>query len=139
VITARASILRSVAVGLPAAVAAACGDPGISPSQADAEIQRYCTECHNPIDLAGELSFASLNPAAVDAAPAVWEEVVRKLRTRQMPPSEAPRPDAGTYTALIATLEAALDDSAGLNPGRPVLRRLNRAEYANAIRDPLDL
>jgi hypothetical protein len=56
-----------------------------------------------------------------------------------MPPDEAPRPDDETYTRLLTAIETALDDSAELNPGRPVLRRLNRAEYANAIRDLLTL
>jgi hypothetical protein len=116
-----------------------CGRTELSLNQADAEIQRFCTECHNPIDLAGELSFAGLDPRHVGGAPAVWEEVVRKLRTRQMPPDDAPRPDEETYAGLVAALESALDDSAGLNPGRPVLRRLNRAEYANSIRDLLGL
>jgi hypothetical protein len=118
---------------------AGCGRTELSLNQADAEIQRFCTECHNPIDLAGELSFAGLDPLHVGSAPAVWEEVVRKLRTRQMPPDDAPRPDEETYAGLVAALESALDDSAGLNPGRPVLRRLNRAEYANSIRDLLGL
>jgi len=133
--------LRSVLLlGAAAALATACDrDGSLSLAQADAAIQRLCTECHNPIDLAGDLSFAALDPEHVETDPEVWETVVRKLRTRQMPPKEAPRPDAATYDGLVAALETALDETAVPDPGRPVLRRLNRAEYANAIRDLLGL
>ena len=71
----------------------------------------------------------------------VWERVVRKLRTRTMPPPGVPRPDEPTYDALASWLESELDRASARNPnpGRPVIRRLNRTEYANAIRDLLDL
>jgi mono/diheme cytochrome c family protein len=105
-----------------------------------AAIERYCADCHNPAERAGDLSFDALDPAHVEAAPEVWEAAVRKLRAGMMPPLDAPlRPDARTADALVASLETALDETAVLDPGRPVLRRLNRAEYANAIRDLLDL
>src|SRR5262245_60013600 len=58
-----------------------------------------------------------------------------------MPPAGSPRPDDPTYRDLIARLEDELDRAAAQrpNPGRPILRRLNRFEYANAIRDVLSL
>ena len=68
----------------------------------------------------------------------VWEKVLRKLRGRAMPPAGMPRPDEATYNSLANYLETALD-GATPNPGRPVLHRLNRAEYTNAIRDLLAL
>ena len=67
---------------------------------------------------------------------------MRKLTTRQMPPVGKPRPDEKTYDTFIAALETELDRvaSARPNPGRtPTLRRLNRTEYQNAIRDLLAL
>jgi hypothetical protein len=69
----------------------------------------------------------------------VWEKVIRKLRTRAMPPANMPRPDEATYDAFAAYLETELDGAvaASPNPGRPVVHRLNRAEYTNAIRDLL--
>src|SRR5690606_32518731 len=69
----------------------------------------------------------------------VWEKVLRKLRSRQMPPSGMPRPEETTYDRLVAFLESELDHAAEINPdpGRPVIRRLNRTEYGNAIRDLL--
>jgi len=68
---------------------------------------------------------------------AVWEKVIRKLRTRAMPPAGAPRPDNATYDSFATYLENELDRAAAAKPipGSPALHRLNRAEYANAIRD----
>jgi hypothetical protein len=73
--------------------------------------------------------------------PDVWEKVVRKLRTNAMPPPGMPRPDQATYDVFSSSLEGALDRAAAsnLNAGRPVLHRLNRVEYTNAIRDLLGL
>src|SRR5207237_692126 len=70
---------------------------------------------------------------------AAWEKVVRKLRTGTMPPQGSARPQPEVYDATASWLEAELDRTAQPNPGRPALRRLNRAEYGNAIRDLLDL
>ncbi len=122
---------------------AACGGKGASAIKSaqdvSATLRRYCSDCHNPADLAGDFSVSSLDPSAVQRKPQLWEHVVRKLRTRTMPPADEPRPDAATYDALAGWLESSLDASAKPNPGAPVLRRLNRAEYANAVRDLLDL
>ena len=121
---------------------AGCGRGAAPMSASDIAgvIDAYCVDCHNPVDFSGELSFDSLDPGHVGRDPAIWESVVRKLRTGAMPPKDAPRrPERETYGELVATLEASLDAAAEPNPGRPVLRRLNRAEYANAIRDLLDL
>src|SRR5262249_20116691 len=70
-----------------------------------------------------------------------WEKVVRKLRTAAMPPAGAPRPKSAEYDEVATYLEAELDRAATTNPnpGQPAIHRLNRAEYANAIRDLLAL
>ena len=75
-----------------------------------------------------------------EAAP-VWEKVVRKLRGGAMPPAGAPRPDQAGYNSFATYLETELDRAAAAhpNPGRPAVHRLNRTEYANAIRDLLSL
>ncbi|MBV8817364.1 MAG: DUF1592 domain-containing protein, partial [Acidobacteriaceae bacterium] len=67
-----------------------------------------------------------------------WEKVIVKLRTRSMPPPGAPRPDNATYDRVAGWLESEIDRVAAtrMNPGRPAaLHRLNRTEYANAVRD----
>lgn len=70
-----------------------------------------------------------------------WEKVVRKLRVGAMPPLGMSRPDRATEDSLAGFIEASLDRAAAAspNPGQPVLHRLNRTEYGNAIRDLLDL
>jgi hypothetical protein len=71
--------------------------------------------------------------------PEVWEKVVRKLRAGTMPPIGRPRPEKASAAGFVSWLEAALDRAAAAapNPGRAPLHRLNRTEYANAIRDLL--
>src|SRR5262249_11172857 len=68
---------------------------------------------------------------------ATWEKVIRKLRAREMPPASAPRPDNGAYNSTISWLENELDKPAASHPnaGRVTVHRLNRTEYANAVRD----
>jgi hypothetical protein len=105
-------------------------------------VNRYCLGCHNAkISTAGlALDRFQIDKAA--ANPAVWEKVVRKLQGRYMPPAELPRPGEHTYDTLVSFLERALDRHAAIHPdpGRTdTFRRLNRAEYQNAIRDLLAL
>jgi hypothetical protein len=105
-------------------------------------VTRYCTNCHNSDEKKGELALDAIDSENVAAHPEVWERVVRKLAARQMPPAGRVRPGEQTYAAVVATLEEALDRAAAArpDPGRtPTLRRLNRTEYQNAIRDLLAL
>jgi mono/diheme cytochrome c family protein len=111
-----------------------------SPSAAhQATIQQYCVTCHNQRLKTGGLSLDTLDIATPQANAETWENVVRKLRVGAMPPHGVRRPDQKTTDNLIAWLESELDRTSTRSPGRPVLRRLNRAEYANAIRDLLGL
>jgi Protein of unknown function (DUF1592)/Protein of unknown function (DUF1588)/Protein of unknown function (DUF1587)/Protein of unknown function (DUF1585)/Protein of unknown function (DUF1595)/Planctomycete cytochrome C len=117
----------------------ATGQP--SPSSSEALLKRYCITCHNGVMRRGNLLLDQLDVEQPAKDPQTWEKVVRKLRTGMMPPSGAPRPDRGTLDQFASVLEGALDRAAAAapNPGAPVLHRLNRAEYANAVRDLLDL
>ncbi len=119
---------------LPLAAVAASASP------ADA-INKYCVTCHNERLKTGGLVLAGLDPAHADAKPEVWEKVIRKLQSNAMPPVGLPQPDAATRGSLISSLETQLDQAAAAhpNPGRPILHRMNRTEYANAIRDLLAL
>jgi hypothetical protein len=85
--------------------------------------------------------FDRLDVSNVSEGPETWEKVVRKLRSGAMPPPGARRPDQATADRLVGWLESELDRAAAAqpNPGRPFLHRLNRAEYANTIRDLLAL
>jgi mono/diheme cytochrome c family protein len=104
-------------------------------------VAEYCAGCHNARVRSAGLSFDGLDPAAPAAHADIWEKAARKLRLGMMPPAGARRPAAGTLDAMATSLEDALDRAAAArpNPGRPALHRLNRAEYANAVRDLLGL
>jgi hypothetical protein len=107
-----------------------------------AVVDRYCADCHDSESKKGGLDLLSANVHDVTQHPDVWEKVIRKLRTRQMPPVGKSRPDENVYVALVSRLESSLDNGAGKrpNPGRTeTFRRLNRTEYQNAIRDLLAL
>ena len=116
---------------------------GASPSASSRRmLDRYCVSCHGE-----ELKTAGLRLDLADAANVsedaqLWEKVVHKLRTGIMPPADMPRPSAEARSALLSWLETSLDEAAAANPnpGRTeTLRRLNRTEYQNAIRDLLSL
>jgi hypothetical protein len=105
-------------------------------------VEANCLDCHDGATATSELALDALLDAEVSAHQAAWEKVARKLTTRQMPPSDAPRPTEQEYNAAVAWLETALDEVAASrpHPGRTeTLRRLNRTEYQNAIRDLLAL
>jgi hypothetical protein len=101
----------------------------------------YCDTCHFGPKARAKLNLQSLDLANLGNNGETWEKVLRKLRSREMPPAGMPRPQEATYQALISAIESERDRVAQVkpNPGRPTLHRLNRTEYANAIRDLLAL
>jgi hypothetical protein len=105
-------------------------------------IDRYCVTCHNQKLKTAGLMLDKADVASPGAGAEVWEKVVRKLRTSTMPPPNMPQPSIEDRRALRSWLETSLDEAAAAkpNPGRTeTLRRLNRTEYQNAIRDLLSL
>ena len=104
-------------------------------------VDRYCVTCHNERLRTGGLALDSLDVSRVGDAPAIWEQVVLKLRGGMMPPAGRPRPDREAYDGFREWLEGELDRAAAasIEPGRVPTHRLNRAEYANAVRDLLAL
>ena len=122
----------------PAAMGQSLSPVSSHASQQRAVLDRYCVVCHNEQALTAGLALDRLDIEQVSEGAPVWEKVLRKLQGRAMPPAGMPRPDEATYDSLANYLEGELD-GAERNPGRPVLHRLNRAEYTNAIRDLLDL
>ena len=102
-------------------------------------IDQYCVACHNNRLRSGGLALDSLNVDRILENAEVWEKVVRKLRGGMMPPQGRPRPDSSAFHAFISSLETTLDRAATPDPGRAPLRRLNRTEYGNAVRDLLAL
>jgi hypothetical protein len=113
----------------------------VSPAAQRALLDQYCVVCHNDKLKTANLSLQSADINSVGDHPEIWEPVIRKLRAGMMPPPGMPRPSLAKYEQLRDWLEAGIDRKAAAhpNPGSVVLHRLNRTEYANAIRDLLDL
>jgi hypothetical protein len=115
-------------------------DPlGADPSPRWQVLDEYCVDCHNNDDLAGGVSFRTLDRHDFGANAETWEAAVRKLRTGFMPPKDEPRPERAVLDATAGWLEHELDAvwARAPHPGAKPLARLNRTEYANAIRDLL--
>lgn len=104
-------------------------------------VQQYCAGCHNDKLRSGGLALTRLDPAHPGLNAPEWEKVIVKLRAGMMPPAGAVKPDRRTVLGFAASIEKGLDEGATArpNPGRPALHRLNRTEYANSVRDLLDL
>jgi cytochrome c5 len=105
-----------------------------------AVFNQYCVTCHNARLKTADLVLDPAELTHVATNPEMWEKVIRKLRTNAMPPAGARRPDQATYDATASFLEAELDRAAQAKPrpGKlPLLHRLSRTEYENAIRDLL--
>src|SRR5579884_2935802 len=119
--------------------------PLLSPAEAQktdtssnrALLDTYCVTCHNQRSKTAGLTFDTMDLSNPAADPAVWEKAVRKLRGGMMPPAGAKRPDPAAVNQFVTYLETSLDSAAAAhpNPGSVALHRLNRAEYANAVRD----
>ena len=105
-------------------------------------LDRYCVTCHNQRLATAGLKLDEADVANPGEGAEIWEKVVRKLRTGMMPPPNMPQPSMEDRRALLSWLETSLDKAAAAkpNPGRTeTLRRLNRTEYQNAIRDLLSV
>ena len=145
----RLSIAASLAMLTVASGYAAVADSPQDPSPAVAApdspravLDRYCVTCHNEKLRTAGLALDTIDAANVSVATATWEKVVRKLRSRAMPPAGSRRPDEATYDAVASQLETDLDRLAAVRPDPgtlPAFRRLTRTEYRNAIRDLLAL
>ena len=152
-------MVRAVAAALAAALAGAApagagtAGPRLPPAEAPSQVaaparspqrallDRYCVTCHNQRLQTGGLALDVADVSRVGEAPDVWERVVLKLRGGMMPPAGRPRPAGAALDELRGWLEAELDRAAAatVEPGRVPTHRLNRAEYANAVRDLLAL
>jgi hypothetical protein len=114
-------------------------------TQPRAFLDQYCIGCHNDraaaagTDSARKLSIDKLDLTRIARDGENWERIVRKLRAGMMPPAGMRRPDPPVMNGMIAWLENELDRRAVPHMPPPGIHRLNRTEYANVIRDLLDL
>ena len=105
-------------------------------------VNAYCLDCHNSDDATAGVNLETLSAQAVAEDLQSWEKVVKKLRARQMPPSDMDQPDDATIAVALNSLVESLDQIAmdHPRPGRTeTFRRLTRTEYQHAIRDLLSL
>ena len=109
-------------------------------------VENHCIDCHSGDDKAGEFDLEGFdtNQSNDDSQweTSTWEKITKRMRARQMPPPDADRPTEKEYVAALAGLEGLLERQAERfpKPGRTEsLRRLNRTEYKNAVRDLLSV
>src|ERR1700722_2465405 len=105
-------------------------------------LEKYCLTCHSEKVRTANVGVSVADLGNVPARAETWEKVIRKLRTKTMPPAGAPRPDQADYDALASYLENEIDSAAAAHPSlgqTEAVHRLNRTEYQNAIRDILAL
>jgi len=119
--------------------------PTVSADEQRAFLGQYCAGCHSEkakaagLDSARRMTIDALDPANVDKDREKWELIVRKVRAGQMPPMGVKRPDPQQFAAMVTSFESTLDSTAKPFTPPPGLHRLNRTEYANVVRDLLDL
>lgn len=137
------SLFVAEAAALPRAAASPGPAPAATDSPRPALIDRYCRQCHNSAARVAGLSLDDLREGDLGRGAHVieWEKVLRRTSLGEMPPRGQPQPDAAARAAFVAWLQAERDRYAEAHPdpGRATLRRLNRVEYANAVRDLLAL
>src|SRR3954465_12735212 len=133
---AETGIAQQASAGVQPATAST---PLTSPGAQQALLNQYCVTCHNARAKTGGLSPDAVSLDRVNGEAEIWEKVVRKLRAGLMPPAGLPRPPRATLDAFAGAVETAIDRAADASshPGRVPLHRMNRVEYANAIRDLL--
>ncbi|HEY6922778.1 MAG TPA: DUF1592 domain-containing protein, partial [Steroidobacteraceae bacterium] len=127
-----------LAGGLLAFNVAAAADT-LAPTAQREIIDKYCMDCHNYVDYAGGVEFEVFDPANAHEEAKLVERMLRKLRAGMMPPAGKPRPDFTTIQAFARSLETQVDSHAKPDLHEPQLHRLNRSEYANAVRDLIGL
>jgi mono/diheme cytochrome c family protein len=129
------------AAQVPARVAATAPPAVTGQQTSEALLKQYCVTCHNARLKTGGLELDGLDLSKLPDHAEVWEKVVRKVRAGVMPPQGIRRPEPAALESFVSWIEDGLDRDAKAHPnaGRPMLHRLNRAEYKNAIRDLLAL
>jgi mono/diheme cytochrome c family protein len=150
IVSAQSGVPRQTAPA-PASAPAAAPQPRTQPATAAvpspvpdaatarALVDKYCVTCHNQRTKTANLLLDQLDLTKLGEHRDIAEVVVRKARAGLMPPTNMPRPDAATFNALLSWMENQLDSSTHPHLPAPGLHRLNRTEYANAIRDLLAL
>ncbi len=139
--TAAASTMPAPPAAVPLSSPSDEDDRRPTPEELTQVVRQYCVACHNDQMETANLSLQSFDVASAAEMADKAEKMVRKLRPEMMPPPGMPRPDEETLLALVETLEETLDERAAVepNPGTRAFQRLNRVEYATAVKSLLGL
>src|SRR3984885_14740096 len=138
---AAADTTAQLASNVPAATASSSAPAMITPDDHKHMLMQYCTACHNDKAKTAGMSVVPLDANNLPANQDTWEKILRRLSLGEMPPKGMPRPPKEQITAFTSWLAKSLDDQAAAHPdpGHATVRRMNRTEYANAVRDLLGL
>ena len=105
-------------------------------------VEEHCIRCHGAITSKGDLRLDVIErdmsrPATFER----WQGIVERVRTGEMPPKDEPQPKPGQVADFVKQVTAHLDAVAAVRraEGRVVLRRLNRVEYENTVRELFDV
>ena len=102
-------------------------------------LKKHCLECHSGDKPKAELSLAGfVDNASVVKKRKTWESVLKMVESSEMPPDDKPQPTAKEIEEFASLARAVFehhDKNAKPDPGRVTMRRLNRVEYANTLRD----
>jgi hypothetical protein len=125
-------------LGLPSSVASWAAEPQFADAVRPV-LARHCLACHSGEKPEGNLDLAKLSPDFAVAADRLrWQSVLERVRDGDMPPEKKPRPTDGEISTLLGWIESQ-EAAIRARQGRVVLRRLNRVEYENTIRDLLGI
>ncbi|MCJ2186764.1 DUF1592 domain-containing protein [Novosphingobium beihaiensis] len=148
------ALAASALITAAAVYAAQDGEPGTAagaaPAAAEAQaamiepmLDKYCSRCHNDFDMVANLSVEDLKASDIRTGKhaEAWEKILRRVAAGEMPPHSKPQPDPAMRAAFVQWLDRSRASFAAAHPdpGKATLRRLNRYEYANAVRDLLSL
>ena len=133
--------MRKSIKGIVFAIGCAVLASAQQPSGERAFLDKHCIACHNDRARTGGLTLQKIDTSNIPANAETWEKVIRKLSVGAMPPQGMPKPSPAEVKTFLSSLEEPLDKAyaANPNPGHATLHRLNRTEYANAVRDLLSL
>jgi hypothetical protein len=142
----RSAVLSVLLIALPAATAraGAADSPASFEAQVRPLLDTYCFKCHGPVKPKHGVNLEKFNDvASIHRQPKLWRTVLAQLNERAMPPEGKPQPTDAERAMLIEWVHHTLnnpDPSAfEKDPGRVTIRRLNRFEYNNTVRDLFDV
>jgi mono/diheme cytochrome c family protein len=102
-------------------------------------LKKHCLECHGADAQEGDVRFDQFkSPADIAADEKTWQRTIQMLRSGAMPPEDVQQPSEAVRRSVVNWIERTVynfDCDTVVSPGHVTIRRLNRAEYNNTIRD----